>query len=291
MAVKAVTIGFFDGVHIGHRRVLNTLLGKGGETRVLTFWPHPRAVLQQGARGLCLLNTLEEKMAVMRSLGVKNIECLDFTREFASMTARQFVSEYLIGKLSCTALVLGYDNRIGSDGLDTQQVKELCEASGLEVSIVPPCLVDGVTVSSTQIRAALASGDVVLASRMLGAEYSVSGLVIPGNQLGRTLGFPTANIGVSFPLKAIPADGVYATRVSVGGRVYGGMTNIGVRPTVSDSPQRVIETNIFDFDEDIYGLDISISFVQRIRGEIRFSSLEELTEQLREDKKQCALLF
>lgn len=289
MAVRAVTIGFFDGVHIGHRRVLNTLLDKGGSAGVVTFWPHPRTVLQQEARGLYLLSSLQEKMQAIHDCGVQQVECLEFTRDFASMTAEAFVKEYLIGRMGCTHLVLGYDNRIGSDGLSTQQLAALARSMGLEVQIVDPCVLDGITVSSTQVRNALGQGDVTLAAKMLGRPYSISGMVVPGNRIGRTIGFPTANIALSFPLKAVPANGVYATRVVVQGKMYQGMTNIGVRPTVASTGEKVIETNIFDFDRDIYGLEIEIIFDRRIRGEVRFSSLEELAGQLEKDKILCRL--
>lgn len=284
MAVRAVTIGFFDGVHIGHRRVLNTVLSKGGESLAITFWPHPRAVLQQDARGLCMLSSLDEKIAAIKAMGIDEVLCLDFTKDFASMSAESFIKRELVERYHCTDLVLGYDNRLGSDGLSTFQVADLARECGMNVEIVPPCELQGVQVSSTKIRQALSEGEVALAARMLGEWYSISGPVIPGNQIGRKIGFPTANIAPSFPLKAIPADGVYATRIKIGNRVFGGMTNIGVRPTVTDVPQRVIETHIFDFHEDIYGLEISVTFIDRVRGEVKFSSLEELTSQLRKDE-------
>ncbi len=291
MAVKAVTIGFFDGVHIGHRRVLMELLSRDAEATVVTFWPHPRAVLQQDARGLCMLNSYDEKVEAMRAIGVENVECIDFTRDFALMKAETFMKEYLIGELGCTCLVLGYDNRLGSDGLSTEQVAALGEKMGLDVQIVPPCMMDGVTVSSTRIREALSHGDVELSGRMLGANYSLKGMVVPGNQKGRSIGFPTANILPSFPLKAIPADGVYATRVIVEGVRYDGMTNIGVRPTLSCGNSRTIETNIFEFDKDIYGLEVELEFVSRIRQERKFESLDQLRGQLEKDKMTALKLF
>lgn len=284
MAVKAITIGFFDGVHLGHRRVLSEVLSKGGHSAVVTFWPHPRAVLQQGARDLALLSSYAEKEDIIRSMGIEEIRCLDFTRDFARMDAATFIREVLLNDLHCTDLVLGYDNRLGGDSLSTQQVAALAEGMGLRVEIVPPCSVDGVQISSTRIRTALQEGDVALASRMLGAPYTISGIVVPGNQLGRTIGFPTANIVPSFPLKAVPGNGVYASKVKVGDRTFLGMTNIGFSPTVSQNGQRRIETNIFDFHEDIYGLEISVSFLARLRPEVRFNGLEELKMQLSEDR-------
>lgn len=291
MAVRAVTIGFFDGVHIGHRRVLNALLSKGGEALAVTFWPHPRAVLQQDARELSLLSSIDEKLSMIRGCGVEDIRLLDFTKDFAGMTAETFIKDILIERYGCTCLVLGYDNRLGSDGLSTAEVAALGRSLGLDVDIVPPCSAGGITVSSTRIRQALKEGDTALASAMLGKDYSISGIVVPGNRIGRTIGFPTANLALSFPLKAVPANGVYAVRVTVSGRQYRGMTNIGVRPTVTDSCQIVIETNIFGFDEDIYGLEIELAFAARIRGERKFSSVTQLQGQLEEDRLQCIELF
>lgn len=281
-----VTAGFFDGVHIGHRRVLDVLLGTGEAAAVVTFWPHPRVVLQQDADSLSLLDSLEEKEAGLRSAGVSDIRLLEFTKSLAALPAEDFIRRYLIGDMGCTHLVLGPDNRFGSDALDTAAIASLASSMGLKTSVVDPVMVDGAPVSSTRIRRALDSGDISAANGMLGYEYSLSGIVVPGNRLGRTIGFPTANVSPSFPLKAVPANGVYATRVTVGGTVYAGMTNIGVRPTVGNGGERTIETNIFDFNEDIYGHQISLAFTDRIRDERHFSSMQELGRQLVQDKKK-----
>lgn len=282
-----VTVGFFDGVHMGHRRVLRALLERGERAAAVTFWPHPRAVLQQDARDLKLLSSFEEKLSEIRAAGVRDVRCLDFTREFASATAEQFIKDCLIDQMGCDCLVLGYDNRLGSDGLSTGEVADLCRRMGLEVVVVPPYVIDDVCVSSTVIRRALGDGDVALAARMLGQRYGIKGIVVPGNRLGRTIGFPTANIDPSFPLKAVPKNGVYATEVTVNGKQYRGMTNIGVRPTLGESGARLIETNIFDFDEDIYGLEIELRFIARVRDEKKFASLEELGRQLKIDRHHC----
>lgn len=281
-----VTAGFFDGVHIGHRRVLDVLLGTGEAAAVVTFWPHPRVILQQDAFALNLLDTLDEKKARLRSLGADDIRCLEFTKAFASLTAESFIRQYLIDGLGCTRLVLGPDNRFGSDTLDTAGIAALASSMGLETSLVEPVIVDGAPVSSTRIRSALAKGDIDAANEMLGYRYSLSGIVVPGNRLGRTIGFPTANIRPSFPLKAVPANGVYAANVYVDGTEYAGMTNIGVRPTVGGGGERIIETNIFDFNEDIYGHEICVEFISRVRNERRFESIGKLGEQLELDKKK-----
>lgn len=282
-----VTVGFFDGVHMGHRRVLQTLCSKGEEAAVVTFWPHPRVVLQNDARGFSLLTSIEEKTALIRECGLEDIRCMEFTRELAALPAEVFVGEYLIKQMGCTRLVLGYDNRLGSDAMRTEEIAVMGEKMGLRVEIVPPYMYDGFSVSSTRIRNCLADGDVSAAASMLGYRYKLSGMVVPGNGLGRTIGFPTANLAPSFPLKIIPANGVYATEVIVGGRTYRGMTNIGVRPTLGENLQCLIETNIFDFDEDIYGMEIQVCFIAKIRSEQRFPSLDELRRQLTTDRHHC----
>lgn len=287
MAVKAVTIGFFDGVHIGHRRVLKALLEKDSGARVLTFWPHPRTVLQQDARGLYLLSSLQDKKELLAGCGVQNLEVLDFTREFASLSAEKFIKSYLIDTYHCTSLVLGYDNRLGSDALSTTQVADLARKMGMDVEVVPPYELDGIRVSSTQVRNTLQAGDVESVSLMLGRPYDIKGIVVAGNRLGRTIGFPTANLALSFPLKALPANGVYCTEVILEGRCYRGMTNIGVRPTVSSSGVKTIETHILDFNRDIYGLELELHFLKRIRGEQQFADLEQLRQQLEKDRNMC----
>lgn len=286
-----VTVGFFDGVHIGHKRVLRSLSESGDRNAVVTFWPHPRLVLQRDARNLSLLSSMEEKTAMLKARGVDQVKCINFTRDFAAMTASDFIHDILVGELGCDTLVLGYDNRLGSDKLSADDVSRAAALCGMETVTVPPCIVNGIKVSSTRIREALAAGDVALASTMLGYNYGIDGIVVPGNRLGRTLGFPTANVSPVFPLKALPANGVYATRVVVGGRRFRAMTNIGVRPTLGNALARTIETNIFDFDEDIYGLEIHIEFVVRIRNERRFNSLSELSLQLAADRDDCMRLI
>lgn len=276
MAVAAT--GFFDGVHLGHRAVIETLLntasGRGEQSLVLTFWPHPRAVLRNGARDLRLLTSQEEKAEMLRGLGVDRVEVLPFSSEFSSMTAGQYL-QMLKEKYGVTAIVLGYDNRFGSDGLSTESVAALAESMGLTAEVVPPYK----AVSSTMIRKALASGDVEGASEMLGYGYELRGVVVSGNMMGRTIGFPTANMKLREPLKAIPKAGVYTTDVTVDGRHFRGMTNI-------DANEK-IETHILDFNEDIYGLDISIRFRNHLRDEKHFDSFEELKLQIIEDVR-CA---
>ena len=287
-----VATGFFDGVHLGHRQVIRQLVEaaavRGVESTVLTFWPHPRNVLQKEARDLRLLTTLQQKKEILLELGVDHVEVLPFTKDFSTMTVEEYLRETVIGKYGGTAILLGYDNRIGCDAKDADHVARIAESMGLEVIRADMVMSgSGVAVSSTKIRGKLAEGDVAGAADMLGYRYSLLGVVVAGNRLGRTIGFPTANMQLYEPLKLIPANGVYFVKVKTLGRELYGMCNIGCRPTVSEGNARTIETNIFGFDEDIYGLDMEISFVKKIRDEIRFDSLEALQAQLALDRDTC----
>ena len=288
------TTGFFDGVHLGHRLVIERLVSlareRGDESLVVTFWPHPRAVLQDGARELRLLNSLEEKKELLRVLGVDRVEVLDFTRSFAALTAEQYLREILRDRFGVTTLLMGYDNRLGSDRLTAAALKPNADGIGMElVELSPlsfrPSEASG-EISSTQIRAALEEGDITSAAEMLGYGYALKGVVVAGNRLGRTIGFPTANMKLYEPLKLVPGRGVYAVEAEVLGKKYRGMTNIGLRPTVGGS-FTTIETHILDFDEDIYGLPLRITFLRRLRNEVHFPSLEALKEQLEKDRDCC----
>ena len=281
--MSVATIGFFDGVHLGHRRVIGTLVSRARETGreavVVTFWPHPRAVLQQDARDLRLLTTLEEKKQMLKALGVDRVEVLPFNRKLAALTAQQFVDDILINNIGIDTLVAGYDNKIGSDGTPVMQIR------GLEI-ICTDEVSSKEHISSTVIRKKLEEGKVEDAAEMLGYGYALKGVVVAGNRLGRTLGYPTANMRLYEPLKLVPGHGVYAVDVEVLGREYKGMTNIGTRPTVGGQTMTV-ETHILDFDEDIYGLPLTISFRRRVRDEIHFASLDALKAQLALDALNC----
>ena len=291
-----VATGFFDGVHTGHRHVIRQLVEaaavRGVESMVITFWPHPRNVLQKEARDLRLLTTLKQKKEILLDLGVDHVEVLSFTKDFSTMTAEEYLREVVIGEYGGTAILLGYDNRIGCDAKDADYVARKAEELGLEVIRTDAVQLQmGHAVSSTKIRARLAEGDVTAAAEMLGYRYSLHGVVVAGNRLGRTIGFPTANMQLYEPLKLIPANGVYFVRVHTLEREFYGMCNIGCRPTVSEGNARTIETNIFAFDEDIYGLDMEISFISKIRDEARFSSLEDLRAQLEKDRDTCLAML
>ncbi len=288
-----VATGFFDGVHTGHRHVITQLVEaaavRGDESMVVTFWPHPRNVLQKEARSLRLLTTLAEKQALLHGMGVDKVEVLRFTKDFSSMTTEEYL-RMLIENYGAKTILLGYDNRMGCDAADPDEVAGTAECLGLEVirtEMIPSA--QGFAVSSTKIRRSLQEGNVEDAEEMLGYAYTLHGVVVAGNRLGRTIGFPTANMQLYEPLKLVPGNGVYYVRVEALGRTMYGMCNIGCKPTVGQGNARTIETNIFDFDEDIYGLDMKISFIRRIREEVRFESLEALRRQLENDKRQCEL--
>lgn len=288
--MAVVATGFFDGVHLGHRRVVSELVrqasARGEEALVVTFWPHPRTVLQDDARTLRLLNSLEEKKALLSALGVDRVEVLDFSRAFSRLSTRAYL-DLLRERFDATCVLLGYDNRIGSDLLAAPQAARLAQESGLEAQVLEPLSLGGVTVSSTKIRTALGEGRVEDASAMLGYPYMLHGVVVAGNRMGRTLGFPTANMQLYEPLKQLPGNGVYCVEAEVLGRKYRGMCNVGVRPTVAGSGALTIETHILDFDEDIYGLDMRVSFLRFLRPERRFDSLDALRTQLAADRSDA----
>ena len=303
--VAVVTTGFFDGVHLGHRHVLSAVVSsareRGEEAVVVTFWPHPRTVLQQDAREFRILTSLEEKKALLLAAGIDRVEVIPFTREFAAMKADEYL-QLLADKYGASLVVMGYDNRIGSDKLTAEEIgisqavaprplpTSLRSVGPLPFTWPRAAMVSGdpnaPVISSTKIRNALQEGRVEEANAMLGYRYGLYGAVVAGNQLGRTMGFPTANMQLYEPLKLVPANGVYAVEAEVLGTTYKGMCNIGTRPTVGGTT-RTIETHILDFDQDIYGLPLRIRFLRRIRDERIFPSLEALREQLTLDALNC----
>lgn len=297
--MAVVATGFFDGVHPGHRLVIDTLLAeaaaRGEESVVVTFWPHPRAVLQNGADSLRYLTAREERVALLRSLGVDRVETVPFTKDFASLSCGQYL-EMLCRDYGCSSLVLGYDTRFGSGQEGPEEIAAAARRLGLGVTIAPPvCSPDGAPISSSRIRSALEQGDVALAAALLGRPYRLHGVVVSGNHLGRTIGFPTANMKLYEPLMLIPSNGVYETRVYVGSAPeshsperYQGLTNIGIRPTVGERNALTIETHILDFDQMIYGLDITVDFISRIREERKFASLGDLRLQLEADARSIS---
>ena len=283
--------GFFDGVHKGHRKVLGTLCEiarrEGKKSAVVTFWPHPRSVLQQGADNLRLLNSLEEKKELIKQAGVDEFFVLPFSREFSKLSSREFVAEYLRDKFAVSTLIIGYDHRMGHSSSETQEdfIKMAAEER-VKVVRVSEFIEGDLTVSSTKIRNYLVSGELAKANDFLGYNYSLKGVVVSGKKLGRKIGFPTANLALYEPLTVIPGGGVYGVKVELLGKVYKGVCNIGTRPTVNATEERTIETHILDFNEDIYGLDMRVEFFFKIRDEVKFASLEELASQIEKDKRR-----
>lgn len=288
--------GFFDGVHRGHSAVLEKISAlakeQGDTSAVITLWPHPRTVLQQDAAKFRLLNSLEEKISLIKSFGIDEVFTLKFDKEFASQTTEEYFRDYLIRRLNVRTLVIGYDHRVGSDINQTQD-EMMAIARNLGIN---PVRVDeytenesGLIISSTKIREMLLAGDMGTANNLLGYRYGVEGVVVEGMKIGRGIGFPTANMRLYEPLKVLPSDGVYAVWVQTSGKTYRGITNIGIRPTVGINKERTIETHILDFDEDIYGLSIKLEFVAKMRDEVTFSSLDDLKAQLHKDRENSYL--
>lgn len=292
-----VTIGTFDGVHLGHREVIAELKriahNTGGESVVFTFFPHPRMVVTPNEDTIRLLTTQEEKCILLEELSLDHLVIYPFTREFASLSYSEFVKNILVDQMHICKLVTGYDHKFGHDRQgDFHALKILGDFHGFEVEQLDPLLVENVAVSSTKIRQALETGDIQKASHYLGYHYLLKGKVVEGRRLGREIGFPTANILPDDQHKLIPTDGVYAVLVNVGGMQYKGMLNVGTRPTVNTNvDHRSIEVHILNFSADIYQSDISVSFVERIRNEVKFGSIDQLKEQLVLDKTRTLSIF
>jgi len=284
-----VTMGIFDGVHPGHKALLRRTveIAKAYQTEsvVLTFWTHPRIVLNQEPEKLRLLTTLDEKFKLIEELGVNNIIVLPFTAELASLTAEKFVEEILVNDLNTGCLVVGYNHRFGHGGITYENLQHLSEKFNFSLCRIPQIEKDGQFPSSTKIRNLLLKGDIQQANQLLGYRYIISGIVKEGNKIGRKLSYPTANILIDEPLKLIPSDGVYACFVKTNGDYFEGMVNIGVRPTFNtQNVEHSIEVHILDFKHNIYGEKIELNLVARMRDEIQFSNLYELKKQIKTDE-------
>lgn len=285
-----VTIGTFDGVHLGHHKVLDTLkeiaFRINGDSVVFTFYPHPRQVLTPEEHNLRLLNTIDEKIGLIREAGVDHLVVYPFTLDFSKLSYSEFVKRVLVDQIHTQCLVVGYDHRFGKDregGFDYLQ--KCADRYGFEVVKLDVLLMDEINISSTRIRNFLESGEIAKANSYLGYSYMLHGRVVEGQKLGRTIGFPTANIESSDVNKLIPGYGVYAVEVEVSDNVYKGMLNIGTRPTFNqNADNRSIEVHLFDFNDSVYGQEVKISFIGRIREERKFSGKEKLVEQLYLDK-------
>lgn len=284
-----VTAGTFDGVHIGHQKILNRIRDvadkTNGQTVLITYWPHPRLVLKPWDNTLLLLSTFPEKANLLEAQGIDHLVKIPFTRDFASMSPEEYIKVVLDERINTRKMIIGYDHRFGKDrsgGLD--ELKAFAPKYNFDVEEISRQDIDEIGISSTKIRTALQSGDITTANTYLGRNYCVSGRVIHGNQLGRSIGYPTANIEVKENYKLIPADGVYAVKVCNKYTKFDGMLNIGQKPTIGGE-NKTIEVNIFDFNQDIYNTEITIEFVDHVRNEIKFDSLDSLKLQLAEDEK------
>jgi riboflavin kinase/FMN adenylyltransferase len=290
-----VTSGTFDGVHIGHQKILNRLKeiagSIGGETVVITFWPHPRYVLKPGANPHLLLNTFEEKAELIKEQGIDHLLRIPFTKEFSQTTSTEFIENILVKKIGTKKLVIGYDHKFGRDREGSfEQLSLNAKNYGFEVEEIPRQDIDNDTVSSSRIRKALEERDIETATHFLGRPYSLSGRVVKGDKLGRVLGYPTANIDVDSNDKLIPDHGIYAVTIEHEAEKLKGMLYIGNRPTV-DGTRLAIEANIFDFDKDIYGETLKVNIVACIRKDARFDDLETLKKQMHIDKLDTIRIF
>jgi len=302
-----ITIGTFDGVHTGHAQILQQLRQEAaridGETVIVTFYPHPRKIVRGGTAEVRLINTLEEKIQLLSWQQVGHLVVVPFTADFAEMTAGQYVKEFLLERFHPHTVIIGYDHRFGKGRQgDYHLLEDFSRSEGFELQEIPVHLLDAVSVSSTRIREAIAGADIESANQLLGYPFFFSGQVMEGRRLGRTIGFPTANLQVGSPDKLIPGDGVYAVEVEIvdagsvsltapgtgaspfGGFRWKGMMNIGMRPTV-DGRERTIEVNIFDFNEDLYGRELRVFVNKYLRGEEKFNGLDALKAQLARDKE------
>ncbi len=282
-----VTIGTFDGVHLGHRKILEQITKSAHalncESLVLTFFPHPRMVLQEGTE-MKQLNTLNEKIELLEGLGIDNLVIHPFDKEFSRLTAEEFVKEVLVDVFKIKKITIGHDHRFGRNR--TANITDLTafgETFGFEVEQISAKAIDEVSISSTKIRNALLEGNVELAATYLGYNYPLTGMISRGKQLGRTIGYPTANIEIKEDYKLLPLNGVYVAESMLNGKTVFGMMNIGTRPTV-DGTTQTIEINFFDFNQDLYGQKITVSLLHRMRDEQKFESVDALKNQLAKDK-------
>lgn len=290
-----VTTGTFDGVHLGHQKIISRLKDvakqQQGETVLLTFYPHPRMVLFPEDNELKLLSTQQEKIELLEKYGIDHLIIYPFTKEFSRLSSVEFVRNILVNQIKTKRLIIGYNHHFGRNREGSfEHLKEYGPLYGFEVEEIPAKDIEHIEISSTKIRKALQTGDVKAATTFLGHSYSLSGKVTEGVKLGRKLGYPTANIIVEDKYKLVPADGVYAVKIKLNNKIFSGMLSIGNNPTVVGKG-RSIEVNIFDFDSIIYGMDLTICFVERLRDEMKFNNLEELKQQLAKDKEKSSVIL
>lgn len=292
---SVITVGTFDGVHLGHREILGEVLRRarerGGRSVCFTFDPHPKEIVGKPDRTVQILTTLEERVELFEEMGLDVVFIIRFTYEFSRQTPRQFYERYLVNGVGISEEVEGYDHMFGRDREGgVEELKKIGNEFGFSVAIVPPFTVDGEVVSSSKIRQLLRDGDMRRAGKFLGRDYVLDGIVVKGAGRGAALGFPTANVEPISMKKLVPKDGVYFVRALVGSESYYGMLNIGTRPTFETDHQRTIEVNLFDFNQMIYGSRIRVQFLQRLRDEIRYASPGELIERMVRDRQECLKL-
>lgn len=290
-----VTIGTFDGVHFGHQKIIKRLceLAKatGGESVILTFFPHPRLIIDPENQDLKMINTIDEKAKILASLGVDHLIITPFTRDFSNLSPTEYIKNILVDTIGTKQLIVGYDHRFGKDRAGGMpELEAEAKVYDYKIEVIPEQDINDVAVSSTKVRNALLSGKVALAANYLGYNFSMYGRVIKGDKIGRTIGFPTANIFIEETYKLIPSDGIYAVTVDMSGQAFKGMAYIGQRPTINGMT-RNIEVNIFDFNQEIYGQYITMTFLQFLREDVKFTGLETLKLQLQKDKEDTLAYF
>jgi riboflavin kinase/FMN adenylyltransferase len=282
------TIGTFDGVHAGHQRIISRLTeiskAEKGESVVLTFFPHPRMVLQPDDNNLKLLTTMNERIELLKKQGVDHLIIQPFDKDFSRQTAVEFVRDILVTKIGTRTLVIGYDHHFGRNREGSfKDLEEMSPIFGFRLEEIPKQVINEVAVSSTKIRNSLLTGDVKTANNLLGHDFTLFGKVVDGDKVGRTLGFPTANLSIAEQYKLIPGTGIYAVYASVDGKLHKGMLYIGYRPVVQGK-RLSVEVNLFDFNENIYNDDVTVYLKARVRDDIHFTNLDDLRKKMQEDK-------
>lgn len=283
-----ITIGTFDGVHMGHRQIIEKLKQEArdinGETVIVTFHPHPRKVVSSTILGIRLINTMDEKIGLLDSLGIDHLVVVPFTDAFANQQAEDYVEHFLVNKFQPHTIIIGYDHRFGKERKgDYLLLEKLAPVFNYQLKEIPKHVLDEISISSTKIREALLEGKIEIADKLLGYEFFFSGTVVHGDKLGRKLGYPTANLKIADEEKIIPGNGIYAVYANISDVKLKGMMSIGFRPTV-DGKKRVVEVNLFDFDKEIYGQTLRVFVKKYLREEVKFNSLEDLVKQIDKDK-------
>jgi riboflavin kinase/FMN adenylyltransferase len=284
-----ITIGTFDGVHCGHRQIINTLreaaAKAGGESVIITFHPHPRKVVASAVTGVRLINTLPERIELIEKMGIDHLVVVPFTAYFANQAAEEYISDFLVAKFHPHTIIIGYDHRFGKERSGNYKLMEAkAPVYNYRLMEIPVHLLDTIKVSSSNIREAILHGHIEEANKLLGYTFFFEGEVIHGDKIGRTIGYPTANLKSTDEEKIVLGDGIYAVYVEAGGEKYKAMMSIGFRPTVNGK-KRVVEVNLFDFDQNIYGQVIRVYVVKYLRSEVKFDGLEALKQALDKDKE------